>query len=55
MGGLAYIGQEVISSTSYTRQEYERSLTQLEKWCREMRMALSELREKPQIIDAEIR
>ena len=54
MGGLAYIGQEVISSTSYTRQEYERSLTQLEKWCREMRMSLSELREKPQIIDAEI-
>lgn len=54
MGSLTYIGQEVISSTSYTKQEYERSLTQMEKWCREMRLALSALREKPQIIDAEI-
>lgn len=54
MAALTYIGQEVISTTDYTRREYEKSLSQLEKWCREMRLALGRVGETQQIIDAEV-
>ena len=54
MGSLPYIGEEVIKATPYTRQEYEKALSRLEKWTDEMRIMLGSISDGSQIIDAEV-